>query len=91
MNEGHRHHKIAGFDLAAVELGNSNEVMLGEPVVINGSPRGLQGRDRCVVSALRDDPSGSGFRSFQTDDAANPATACPCERRGQVNPVCVQN
>jgi S1-C subfamily serine protease len=68
--------KIAGFDLPVIELGNSNEVRSGEPVVVIGSPRGLQGTVTTgVVSAIRDDPSGAGFKLIQTDAAINPGNS----------------
>lgn len=68
--------KIAGFDLPTVELGNSNEVRSGEPVVVIGSPRGLQGTVTTgVVSAVRDDPSGAGFKLIQTDASVNPGNS----------------
>src|SRR5437870_4708232 len=44
--------QIAGFDLPAIELGNSNEVKAGESVLAIGSPKGLQGTVTAgVVSA----------------------------------------
>jgi S1-C subfamily serine protease len=68
--------QIAGFDLATLELGNSNEVRIGEPVVAIGSPRGLQGTVTAgVVSSVRDDPASSGFKVIQTDAAANPGNS----------------
>jgi hypothetical protein len=68
--------KIAGFDLPVVELGNSNDVKSGEPVVVIGSPRGLQGSVTTgVVSAIRDEPSGAGFKVIQTDAAVNPGNS----------------
>ncbi|MBI1791326.1 MAG: trypsin-like peptidase domain-containing protein [Acidobacteria bacterium] len=68
--------KIAGFDLPVVELGNSNDVKSGEPVVAIGSPRGLQGTVTTgVVSAIRDEPSGAGFKVIQTDAAVNPGNS----------------
>jgi S1-C subfamily serine protease len=68
--------QIAGFDLPTLELGNSNEVRVGEPVVAIGSPRGLQGTVTAgVVSSLRDDPTSSGFKVIQTDAAANPGNS----------------
>lgn len=68
--------KIAGFDLPVVELSNSNDVKSGEPVVAIGSPRGLQGTVTTgVVSAIRDEPSGAGFKVIQTDAAVNPGNS----------------
>ena len=66
--------QIAGFDLTPVELGNSNHVQSGEPVLLVGSPRGLKGTVTTgVVSAVRDLPRG--FRVIQTDAAANPGNS----------------
>ncbi len=68
--------KIAGFDLPTVELGNSNDVKSGERVVVIGSPRGLQGTVTTgVVSAIRDEPSGAGFKLIQTDASVNPGNS----------------
>jgi hypothetical protein len=68
--------KIAGFDLPTVELGNSNDVRSGERVVAIGSPRGLQGTVTTgVVSAVRDDPTRSGFKLIQTDASINPGNS----------------
>lgn len=68
--------KIAGFDLPAIELGNSNEVQAGEPVIAIGSPNGLQGTVTAgVVSAIRDDPFSGGYKVIQTDAASNPGNS----------------
>jgi hypothetical protein len=68
--------KIAGFDLPIVELGNYIEVRSGERVVVIGSPRGLQGTVTTgVVSAVRDDPAGTGFKVIQTDASVNPGNS----------------
>jgi V8-like Glu-specific endopeptidase len=68
--------KIAGFDLPTVELGNSNDVKTGERVVAIGSPLGLQGTVTTgVVSAIRDDPFGSGAKVIQTDASVNPGNS----------------
>lgn len=65
---------IAGFDLPALELGNSNNVAAGEPVVIVGSPRGLDGTVTAgILSSVRD--SGDGFKVLQTDAAVNPGNS----------------
>lgn len=68
--------KIAGFDLPTANLGNSNAVQLGEPVLTMGSPLGLQGSVTTgVVSSIRDDPFGGGFNMIQTDASVNPGNS----------------
>jgi len=68
--------KISGFDLPSVSLGNSNHAQVGEPVLIVGSPLGLEGTVTTgVISSIRDDPSSSGFKVLQTDAAANPGNS----------------
>lgn len=68
--------KIAGFDLPAIELGNSNEVRPGEPVIAIGNPDGLQGTvTGGMVSAVRDDPFSGGYKVIQTDAASNPGNS----------------
>lgn len=66
--------KIAGFDLIPADLGNSNNIAVGESVIALGSPRGLNGTITTgVVSALRDHPDG--FKMVQTDAAVNPGNS----------------
>jgi S1-C subfamily serine protease len=68
--------KIAGFDLPSVTLGNSNNVQVGEPVLTMGSPLGLQGSVTTgVISSIRDDPFGGGYRVIQTDASVNPGNS----------------
>ena len=68
--------KIAGFDLPSVNLGNSNAIQVGEPVLIMGSPLGLQGSVTTgVISSIRDDPFGGGFKMIQTDASVNPGNS----------------
>jgi hypothetical protein len=68
--------KIPGFDLPTVTLGNSNDVQVGEPVLAVGSPLGLQGTVTTgVVSSVRDDPTGGGFKVLQTDASVNPGNS----------------
>jgi S1-C subfamily serine protease len=68
--------KIPGFDLPSVALGNSNDVQVGEPVLVMGSPLGLQGSVTTgVISQVRDDPFGGGFKVLQTDASANPGNS----------------
>lgn len=84
--------QIAGFDLPVTELGNSNEVQQGEPILVIGSPKGLTGTVTTgVVSAIRDDPAGRGFKLIQTDAAINPGNSGGplVNSRGQVIGVVV--
>jgi S1-C subfamily serine protease len=68
--------KIPGFDLPSVPLGNSNNIQVGEPILVVGSPLGLQGSVTTgVISSVRDDPAGGGFKVLQTDAAANPGNS----------------
>jgi hypothetical protein len=50
--------KVAGFDLPALELGNSDALTVGESLVIVGSPRGLEGTVTAgILSSVRDELS----------------------------------
>lgn len=65
--------QIAGFDLPALELGNSNAVTLGERLVVVGSPRGLEGTVTAgILSSVREN---DGFKVLQTDAAINPGNS----------------
>ena len=66
--------RVNGFDLPALDLGNSDALVVGEPVVIVGSPRGLEGTVTAgILSSVRD--SGEGFKVLQTDAAVNPGNS----------------
>jgi Trypsin-like peptidase domain len=66
--------QIGGFDLPVLELGNSDALTVGEPAVIVGSPRGLEGTVTAgILSSIRD--SGEGFKVLQTDAAVNPGNS----------------
>lgn len=68
--------KVAGFELPIVEMGNSNAIQVGDSVVVLGSPKGLEGSlTTGVISAIRDDPAGRGFKIIQTDAAMNPGNS----------------
>jgi hypothetical protein len=68
--------KVAGSDLPAVALGNSDDVQVGEPVLIVGNPLGLQGSVSAgIISSLRDDPFGGRFKTLQTDAAVSPGNS----------------
>lgn len=66
--------KVAGFNLPVLDLGNSDGLTVGEPLVIVGSPQGLEGTVTAgILSAVRD--SGEGFTVLQTDAAVNPGNS----------------
>ncbi len=66
--------KIPAFDLPVVTMGNSNEISVGDDVVVMGAPSGLeQTVTRGIVSAIRD--TGEGYRLFQTDAAISPGSS----------------
>jgi len=66
--------RVAGFNLPVLDLGNSEAATVGEPVVIVGSPRGLEGTVTAgILSAARD--SGDGFKVLQTDAGVNPGNS----------------
>jgi S1-C subfamily serine protease len=66
--------QIGGFDLPVLELGNSDALTIAEPVVVVGSPRGLEGTVTAgILSSIRD--SGDGFKVLQTDAAVNPGNS----------------
>jgi S1-C subfamily serine protease len=66
--------KIAGSNLPVLELGDSDALTVGEPLVIVGSPRGLEGTVTAgILSSIRD--SGDGFKVLQTDAAVNPGNS----------------
>ena len=51
--------QIPGFDLPALELGNSDSVRIGAPVVLIGSPLGLENTvSTGIVSGRRQEPEG---------------------------------
>jgi len=51
--------QIAGFDLPALALGNSDSVRIGHPVVLIGSPLGLENTvSTGIVSGRRQEPAG---------------------------------
>jgi len=51
--------QIAGFDLPALPLGNSDSVRIGHPVVLIGSPLGLENTvSTGIVSGRRQEPAG---------------------------------
>jgi S1-C subfamily serine protease len=62
--------KVSGVNLTALPLGESDNVTVGEPVVVVGSPLGLDATVTAgILSAIRD--SGDGYKLLQTDAAVN--------------------
>jgi S1-C subfamily serine protease len=68
--------QIAGFGLPTVEIGNSDAVQPGQPVVLIGDPLGVlqESVSTGVVSGVRQ-LEEAGFRVIQTDAAANPGSS----------------
>ncbi len=72
--------QIPGFDLPTIKLGNSNDVEVGDPVLLIGHPIGLENSiSSGIVSALREfedsNVVGPGIKTIQTDAAANPGNS----------------
>ena len=66
--------KIKAFGLAPAVLGNSDQVQIGDRVVLIGSPKGLDvSVSDGLISAIRD--NGNGSRVFQTSAAASPGSS----------------
>ena len=66
--------RVPQSDSPTVELGDSADVQIGEPVLLMGSPKGLAGSVTTgVVSAVRNSPLG--FQLIQTDAASNPGSS----------------
>lgn len=67
--------RIPAFGLSKVELGNSDSVSVGDPVVAVGSPQGLAGTvTQGIVSSLRT-RTDVGYRVIQIDAAVNPGNS----------------
>ena len=65
--------KIEGVDLPTIPLGNSNDVRLGDEVLLVGAPQGLeQTVSNGLISGIRLD---NGVRVLQTSAAASPGSS----------------
>jgi hypothetical protein len=65
--------KVGGFNLPAVDLGDSASIRVGEPVAVVGSPQGLSGTVTTgVLSAIR---PLEGQTILQIDAAVNPGNS----------------
>jgi S1-C subfamily serine protease len=66
--------QVVAQNLPVLEIGNSDALSVGEPVVVVGSPRGLEGTVTAgILSSVRD--IGDGFKVLQTDAAVNPGNS----------------
>ena len=66
--------KIKAFHLTPATFGDSEQVQVGEKVVLMGYPQGLDLTvNEGVISASRD--SGEGYQLFQTSAAASPGSS----------------
>ena len=66
--------QIPGFGLPTIELGDSDGLQSGAPVIAVGNPLGLEGSVSVgVVSGIRQ--LGDGYRVIQTDAAVNPGNS----------------
>ena len=65
--------KVAGFNLPALELGDSDSLAVGQRVIAVGSPLGLEGTVTSgILSAIRE---SEGYKVIQTDAAVNPGNS----------------
>jgi len=68
--------KVNGIRLAPLQSATAESPKPGKTVIAMGSPEGLGGTSTVgVISAVRDDPTGSGMRLIQTDAAINPGNS----------------
>ena len=68
--------KIAGFQLPSVELGDSDEVAVGQTVYAIGSPQGLALTiSDGIISGERPSPGDEGSRILQTTAAISPGSS----------------
>src|SRR5262245_14928057 len=66
--------QVAGFGLPKVDLGDSDDLEPGQPVLLFGNPLGLEGSiSEGIISAIR--RLKAGYRVIQTDAAANPGNS----------------
>jgi putative serine protease PepD len=77
--------KVAGKKLTALPLGNSDSVVVGDPVIAIGSPLGLSGTVTSGIISAKDRPVTAGdaggtadssyINAVQTDAAINPGNS----------------
>jgi putative serine protease PepD len=76
--------EVSGRNLAALPLGNSDSVVVGDPVIAIGSPLGLSGTVTSGIVSAKDRPVTAGgggggdsayINAIQTDAAINPGNS----------------
>ena len=76
--------RMSAQNLPALPLGNSDAVVVGDPVIAIGSPLGLSGtvtsgivsaKDRPVTAGARDGDDSAYINAIQTDAAINPGNS----------------
>jgi hypothetical protein len=66
--------QVVGQNLPILDMGDSDNLNVGDPVVVVGNPRGLEGTVTAgILSSIRD--TGEGHKIIQTDAAVNPGNS----------------
>jgi S1-C subfamily serine protease len=82
--------RIAGFDLPFLELGNSDSVRVGSPVVLVGSPLGLENTvSTGIVSGRRQEPEGYQLIQISAPASRGSSGGAVLGARGQVVGIAV--
>jgi hypothetical protein len=77
--------QIAGFGLPALPLGNSDSVRVGSPVVLIGSPMGLENTVTTgIVSGRRQEPEGFQLLQISAPASRGSSGGPVLSRRGEV-------
>ncbi len=77
--------QVAGFDLPYLSLGNSDSVRVGAPVVLIGSPLGLENTvSTGVVSGRRQEPEGYQLIQISAPASRGSSGGAVIGQRGQV-------
>jgi hypothetical protein len=82
--------QIAGFDLPYLELGNSDSVRVGSPVVLVGSPLGLENTvSTGIVSGRRQEAAGYQLLQVSAPASRGSSGGAVLSSRGQVVGIAV--